>query len=243
MKELEKKFYAVNDMGWILGNIDNTGSAGIIFEKLIGMNRNDFEIPDYHNIEIKTKNLKWLDREISLFCAEPDNDLLESVRIVEKYGKLNGKSPETKSFSLHVNTTKYKKYNEKYLFKLFVDENEQKIFLKVFDQNYNLIEEKINWSFDMLEEKLYRKLKYLALIYYESKKNNEQIFFYYKKINFYKIIDFTKFIDLIKKGEITINFKIYTYNGEYRHGKMYNHGTSFTINNYSINKLFKKIEF
>lgn len=240
INELKRKFKSIKDMGWIVGNIDNTGSAGIIFERLIGKERNDFEIPDYDNIEIKTKNIKWLDRDISLFCAAPDNELLETERILEKYGKENKKMPGAKAFSISLDT-KYKIYNNKYLFKLSVDKKNEKIILKVYDKQFNLIEEKISWSFEMLKEKLLRKFKYLALIYYESRKNNGQIFFNYKEINFYQLIGFTQFIDLLEKGKIRINFKVYTYNGDYRYGKMYNHGTSFTINIESLDKLFKKM--
>lgn len=240
INELKRKFEDVKSMGWIVGNINNTGSAGIIFERLIGKERNDFEIPDYDNIEIKTKNIQWLERDISLFCAAPDNELLETERILEKYGKENKKMPGAKTFSISLDT-KYKIYNNKYLFKLFVDKRNEKITLKIYDRQFNLIEKKISWSFEMLKEKLIRKFKYLALIYYESQKNNGQIFFNYKEINFYQLIGFTQFIDLLEKGKININFKVYTYNGDYRYGKMYNHGTSFTINIESLDKLFKKI--
>lgn len=239
--ELKKRFEKIKDMEWIIGNIDNTGSAGIIFERLLGIEKNDFEVPDYDNIEIKTKNIKWLDRDISLFCAEPDNDLLESERIVEKYGKNNNKITDTKNFSICVNAVNCKTYDGKYYFKLYVDETKKQISLKIFDYNYNLIEDRISWSFDMLKQKLFRKLKYLILSYYESKKANGQIYFNYKKINFYKLNNFDIFIDLIKKGKIKINFKIYTYQGEYRHGKMYNHGTSFTIGIQNIQKLFERV--
>src|SRR5574344_1579438 len=83
--DLYDKFVEIKQKGWIKGDKKNRGSAGIIFEKLLKNSYNNFELPDYNGIEIKTKSSSR-EKYISLFSAVPDSFLFEIKRIVEQYG-------------------------------------------------------------------------------------------------------------------------------------------------------------
>ena len=74
-------------------------------------------------------------------------------------------------------------------FKLKVDRANRKTFLLIFDIHGKLIEDDVFWSFDLLEEKVSRKLHNLAL--FGVLKNNCNDGTYYK----YVILEYTKKTD------------------------------------------------
>ena len=53
------------------------------------------------------------------------------------------------------------------------------IELNVYDSNLNLIDNKTSWSFNMLKEKLERKLNKIAIIYAEKTIINGKLYFKY----------------------------------------------------------------
>ena len=57
IQTLKLKFNEIKEMGWIESPArTDCGIIGLTFEKLIGLPENQFEIPDFGNIEIKTKS-------------------------------------------------------------------------------------------------------------------------------------------------------------------------------------------
>lgn len=56
--KLKKIFDGIANKGWIMSSQKGTSGVGITFEKLIGKNKENFEIPDFEGIEIKTKITK-----------------------------------------------------------------------------------------------------------------------------------------------------------------------------------------
>ena len=71
--ELKEKLNEIKSMGWIPYEQNNYGNVGLKLEKLLKINSENFEIPDYKNeVEIKTKVSKK-ESKISLFNATPDS--------------------------------------------------------------------------------------------------------------------------------------------------------------------------
>lgn len=240
INELNNKLIKIQKMGWIENKFKGNGAIGLTFEKLIGKEIENFEIPDYEGIEIKTK-LKTSHPYIRLFSAVPDGYLFEIKRIHEQYGFMNGQN--LKVFCLSIVANKIVCIKNRYYFKLKVDKNRKKIFLKILDKFSGTIDENVSWSFELLTEKIERKLTYLAIITGEQKKCNQKKFFKYNKINFYKLKHPDIFIKLIELGYIKISFNItekYNVNGE---KKIYDHGTSFSISKHNLIKLFNQINF
>ena len=56
IEELKDLFYQVKCKGWIESDTNNLGSIGHTFEKLLNIETNELELPDFGEIEIKTKN-------------------------------------------------------------------------------------------------------------------------------------------------------------------------------------------
>lgn len=84
--ELKEKFYNVKKMGWIKSDTNNTSGIGNTFERLIGIENNELEIPDFKTIEIKTKT-QYSDAYTLLFSCTPTGPHYHEVeRLKDLYG-------------------------------------------------------------------------------------------------------------------------------------------------------------
>lgn len=240
--ELTLKFEEISKRGWIESVSKGPAGGGHTFEKLIGKEIENFEIPDYGNIEIKTKSAA-VNHYINMFSATPDGTyMFEIKRLYNKYGYPNKKNKSYKSFNISVLANEFTPLSTRYLFRLKVDIKDQKIFLCVFDIEMNLIEKTTFWSFELLKEKLYRKLKNLAVIETDYKKEKNIVYYKYKDIKFYNLKEFEHFINAIENGFIKINFKVGAYLTGIRRGQPHDHGTSFEINKNNLDKLYDDLK-
>ena len=114
------------------------------------------------------------------------------------------------------------------------------IRLEIYDLHFQLIENKISWSFDLIQQKIQQKIQNLAIIKVDVMNQNNQQFFHYYNIHFYELKDFDCFIKLIKIGVIKLTFDISVYLTGPKYGEMHNHGIGFVINEYDIEKMYKK---
>ena len=85
IQTLKNKFMKVYNRGWIRCDNPKT-NPGDFFEELLDIKSGSFEIPDFKNIEIKTRKA-FSKSYLKLFNATPDgNNLFEIKRIQKKYG-------------------------------------------------------------------------------------------------------------------------------------------------------------
>lgn len=238
---LKQKFTEISKKGYIKGICNGYSSIGRTFENELGLVENEFGIPDYNGIEIKTRRT-YSKSAITLFNATPDGDkLFEMERLKNTYGYPCKKDKRFKVLYIEAYGNKLNFAGIKYQYKIEVDRINKKIYLCVFGSNNIIIERKVSWSFRYIEEKLIIKTNYLALINAWDKKIDNIEYFKYYKINFYKLISFDKFIDLLENGTIKIVIKVDIHTGKNNYGKTYDHGCGFTIKEENLTKLFKKI--
>lgn len=239
---LKSQFSKIKEIGWLELDRTNYGNIGITFEKLVGLTRNELEIPDFGSIEIKTKSTSKYDY-ITLFSCVPTGPHYHEVeRIKDLFGYPDSKLKNSKVLNGEIFCNKLSKIGKDFYFKLNVYKEEQKITLSVYDKMKNKIEEKVYWDFDILEEKLNRKLTYLALVNVDKKVINKKTFFRYNMLNLYKIKGFNVFIYLIESGFIKVNFKLGVFRDKKRLGKIHDRGTAFLIEKKYITKLFDFME-
>lgn len=224
---------------WIESKGKGNSGVGITLESLLQKERENFEIPDYKGIELKAKCSKK-ETYIALFNAVPDSYLFEIKRILKKYGYPHSNFPQFKIFNLSIYGNRKIKLNNNY-FKLYVDWENRNITLRIYDKNLNIVDNLTSWSFDLLQEKLERKLRKLAIIHADRKFEHNTVYFKYKNIDFYKLISFERFLILIENGIVRISFRIGIYKDRKRLGEIYDHGTSFSIDEHNITRLFNKI--
>lgn len=236
MNELKEK---IETNKWIESTSKGKGNAGITLEKTVGKMTDNFELPDYKGIEIKTKYSKK-EKFITLFCATPDSYLFEIKRIQKKYGYPDINFPNYNVFNASISANKKIKIKN-YYFKLHIDEINKKIILNVYNKKQELIDNLTSWSFELIKEKLDRKLKYLCYIHADRKYELNKIYYKYNNIKFYKLISFNNLLVSIKNGNTKITFRIGVYKKGKKIGQLYDHGTTFSINEEKITELFEEI--
>ncbi len=246
--ELKKKFEIIKEKGYI-ENIyfnDKNGGAGKTFENLLGLKRNYSPTPDYKGIEIKTKlfNSKF---DITLFSIIPSYDGKLDCDIVkyfvDNFGYVKDTVSDKNILFTYCFATYLNKGNGNFYFWLNVDRNTKRIWLYVFNEKLQIKEKKFYWSFETLQKCLDKKLKYLAYINVNIKKNNDRYFYKYENIEFYSIKNFDNFLKLIENGNIFVCLNIGRYKYGKRKGNVFYHGTRFLIREEKLNRLYEKIDF
>ena len=105
--KLKSEFIKAKKSGWIEVEKGNYGVIGTTFEKIVGVTPNDFQIPDFENIELKTKSGTKF-KSISLFNCVPTGPHYHEVEIIKdrpfefnrKVKKERIESGTSKDFSL-----------------------------------------------------------------------------------------------------------------------------------------------
>lgn len=110
------------------------------------------------------------------------------------------------------------------------------------DRYYNIVDADCSWSFELLEEKINRKLKNLFLVFGERKIIDNVTYYKYLKYECYTFKDFDAFLDSLENGDIRISFKIGVIRTGSKQGKICDHGTSFDIDVSKIEKIYNKIQ-
>ena len=240
MNKLKNKFETIKKLGWIKSIRKGSTGIGATFEKLLGVNENSFEIPDFDGIEIKTKR-NYSNSFTSLFNYSPEGKYsYEIEKIKDKYGYPDKiiKKYKVLNKSFYCNT-KIRVSN--YYFILKVNMESKKIILNIIDLYGKLVENNIYWDFDEIKEKLNRKLHFLAFVNASRKIINNDEYFKYYKMDLYELKDFNTFIYLVEKGIIRITFKMSIFREGTKIGQLHNHGTSFDIKEEDLSKLFNRI--
>ena len=238
IKKLKKEFKKIAEKGYIKGIYNNSASIGRTFESELNLEMNKNSVPDYEGIELKTRRT-YSKSMITLFNAVPDgNKPLELSRLRDKYGWPYKRDKKYKALYAEVYGNIIKSAGTKYKYKLEVNRQDEKIYLCIYNKEERLIEKEVYWSFNYLKEKLFNKLKILAIIEAWPNKIDGWNYFKYYRINFYKLKKFDDFINLIENGKIKLSIRIDIYVDKENYGKMYDHGCGFSISKKDINLLF-----
>lgn len=238
IKELVNKFISIKKEGWIKSIKKGSNGVGMTFEALLGIPQNNFEIPDYNGIEIKTKR-SYSKSYTTLFNCKPEGPHCNEIeRLKNKYGYPDKILKQYKVINNSIYTNQLTKITNNYYFKLYVNKQEEKIYLYVYNKNNMILEKHVYWTFDTLKEKLYRKVNIIAFIDAKQKFIDNNEYFKYYKLTLYVLKNFETFINLIEQGIIRITFKIGVFRDGNRIGQTHNHGTGFDINKNDIKKLY-----
>jgi len=241
IRKLITEFKRIKEKGYIKGIGNNYASIGRTFENELKLSENTFCVPDYYGIEIKTRRA-YSKSAITLFNAVPDGEeLFEIERLKDTYGYPSKKDRKYKVLYIEAYGNKLNFAGIKYQYKIEVDRNLERVYLCVYDRFDRLIERKVYWSFDYLKERLTNKLQFLAIVNAWTNNIDGHNYFKYYKMDIYKLKSFDIFIDMIESGEIKTVLKIGIYLDNRRYGKTYDHGCGFAINEYSMVKLFYKL--
>jgi len=234
---LEKKFKKIKDKGWVKSVNEGKGSVGLTLEKLLGKEKDKFELPDYLGLELKTHK-RYCNFYTTLFHAAPDGtDLFEIKRLQQKYGYPDRILKYCKVFQGDVTAKEKLKIGLFYSFQLEVDYSAEKVYLCVYHGS-RLIDKETFWTFSLLEEKLTRKLSVLAFIEAEEKMVDHHAYFRYTSLRIYYLRSFHAFLSALANGYIIVTFSVGVFRNGNRQGQIHDHGTGFRIYHKNLNKLF-----
>ena len=237
IKILKKEFKKIKKKGWIRSVGEGKGSIGLTFERLLGHEKENFELPDYLGIELKTHK-KNSQSYTTLFNATPDGRyLFEIKRLQQMYGYPDRILKYCKVLQGEVNAIEQKKIGLWYSYKLEIDYCEEKVYLCIY-RNSQLIDKETFWTFDLLKEKLERKLSVLAFIDAEEKEIKGETYFRYLSLRIYQLRDFKAFLKALEKGKIIVHFTIGIFRKGVKKGQTHDHGTAFRIQKKDLKKLF-----
>lgn len=229
---LKKEFERIKKMGYVQNietDIEKT------FLKLLKEKN--------HRIKIKIKK-EISPTYITLFKASPlGREPNPTLRLSEKYGSYSNLNREVKVLNASVQANCSTLVGTKYLFKLFINYEEERIYLKITDKYFNFIEQYVYWPFSLIKSKLNHQLKYLALIKAWTKEENNTKYYKYYDLEFYQSKNFIAFLKLIENGTIRITLKINAYKDGKRKGELHDCGTRFEIQQLDYNKLLDKVSF
>lgn len=241
ISNLKKKFKFVQEKGLCKSLRNGTTGIGFTFETLIGKDEDRNPEPDFNGIEIKVK-LGYTKTPTTLFCLNPKGQDYIAKYLLDKYGYPDKKDKSLKCFRVEANSIKNKISVNRYILKLKVNYVEKRLELIILDLNLNVIDNSIYWTFEDLEERLIKKLNYLAYVKGYPYKRNNEIYYKYTNMNVYKLKDFNKFLELIEQNQIYVIFNIGIAKKGPNIGKIEDRGTAFKIYNDCIDKLFDLID-
>ena len=214
---------------------NNKNEFGLMIEKMLNIDNNELPVADYNGIELKCRKLNS-NYALTLFSCNFDGEhVLELQNVFNRFSTI--KNNESRVFTHSFFSNKYTRINNYYA-KLSIDISIG-IRLCFYDKNKAILYNKSYWSFDLINERINSKLKYIVIISYKIKYVNNIKHYDIKKIEFYKFKNLDSFIKLIDKGFIFVSTSITSTIIEGKE-KLYNHGLSFCIDYQNLDQLFIK---
>lgn len=235
---LREKFLEIKRKGYIKSIRGGSTGVGATFEALLGKNEDKLQLPDFRGIEIKTKR-GYSKSLINLFSASPLGETnFEVKRIRDKYGYPDINDKSLKRFCAKIGADELVRVGLFYRFKLKVDRKKKRVVLCVYDWNEVCIDESSYWDFDVLKEKLYRKLSVLALVKAWPNKIAGVEYFKYYKLNVYILRNFGSFLQALEDGVVKVSFRVGNHYDSMRYGDVHAHGVSFAMSEEDLDKIF-----
>lgn len=244
-KNLINYFHKIAYKRWIKGTSFNNriGNIGMTFEKEINKEPDNTFFPDFQGIEIKCTT-RFSNFPIYLFSTSLEGTTFPEInRIVEKYGYYDKVYKNKKVLYEDFNYFTTHIVDEKWIFKLEVNRNDNKLYFCVYDIYNNLMEKESFIYLTTLYDHVITKLTNLAVIKASKKIEKNDIYFRFYEITIYKLISFDKFLELIEKKIINVSIVGRLSKSGIRCGKYRNKNIEFKIKKENIDKLFKKVYY
>lgn len=235
-----KDFLRIKQMGFVKSNRSHNTGIGKTFEDLIGVKENNFQLVDYMDfLELKSQR-DYTGSMLTLFTKSPDHPANANTFLRETFGVPDGDSPKMKILHTTISGARFNTLKNRFGFKLDVDKEEQKIYIRVkkIDDD-SIVSDKIYYNFETLRQIVEQKCQNIAYISAESKIQDGQEFFKYQSAVLLTGLTFEKFIEAVKQGLILYDIRIGVYKTGKNLGKTHDHGSGFRIKKVDIEKVFK----
>lgn len=238
---LKEKFKEIKKQEFCESLRNGTTGIGYTFETLLGKKEDRSYKADFNGIEIKVK-LGYSKYPFTLFTLAPKGYDYTIKHILDVYGYPDKDIKEFKVFRANAYHNKNFIAANRYLLKLKVNYELERLQLIILDKFLNILDDSIYWDFDELKNRLFTKLKYLAFVKAYPYRINGETYYKYTNLTIYQLKSFEKFLYLIEKDLIGVCFNIGTCKTNKNYGNIEDRGTAFKLNQENINELFSIVE-
>lgn len=228
-KELKIEFERIKEMGWVESSRSGDTGIGKTFEDLLDKIEDNLALPDFGDIEIKTQR-QATSSMVTLFTKSPDFPRKVNTFLRNEYGSASSHYNGMKILHTTVKSTEFNTHTGGYDFKIDVDYDLQRLVLVVRDSaSKKIVAQNIYWTFQKIENALEKKLKFIAYVTADEKKENGKTYFKFNDIRLLTGLTLDKFLKALQDGYIMVDIRIGVYNTGKNKGKTHDHGTGFRI--------------
>jgi hypothetical protein len=218
-----------------------TGNTGIgkTLEDIMNIPENNIDAPDLHGIELKSQRA-LSSSYVTLFTKAPTKPKAVNTQLRLKYGTPDIEFSDIKVLHVSIFADRFVKHSGGYSFKLQLNDSEQKIFLLVkHNENGQIVEDSIYWTYEIIERNITTKLKHLAFVKAEVQKCENRELFNFKDCTVFTNSDFRRFLNELKCGNIMFDIRIGAYKTGQKRGKTHDHGSCFRIKRDNLKNLYE----
>lgn len=227
--ELIEQFEEIKNMGFVESHRKGDTGIGKTFEDLLGKKEDNLAIPDFKDIEIKSQR-EATSSMITLFTKSPDFPKSVNTFLREKFGNSSPEYEGRKILHTTINTAHYNTHISGNDFIIEIDYDLNRLMLKVRDHiSKQELSSNTYWTFDKIESKLKNKLKYIAYVTADEKRENGKTYFKYTDMKLITGLTLENFLKALENGDIMVDIRIGVYNTGKNKGKTHDHGTAFRI--------------
>jgi hypothetical protein len=232
----------VKSLGYIKSKRKNNTGIGKTFEDYIGITENNDAAPDYVGYEVKSHREEAASY-VTLFTKSPSYPKGANAYLKDTYGSPYEEYPDMKKIHTSMFASKYNTYENRYSFRLIIDEISRKIRIGIYSiDSHELIDDSVFYTFDVIEKAMNNKLHSLFYVGAERKYVLGEEYFHYNKAEIYTGPSLEIFIQLLKDGVIMYDIRIGSYKSGRSYGKPHDHGSGFRIKECNISKLYSNHE-
>ncbi len=227
-KILINKIKKIYKEGWIKTLRKGDTGVGYTFETKLGIKANSKKKPDFRGIEIKAFRKRSSGSLVTLFSQVPNwkGSNTDRNKILNEYGYKDTND----RFNLYCSV--YASKPNSLNWKLKVDREEKKI--KLLNNNTQVT----FWDFTKIEERIINKHNETFFVYADTKKENDNEYFYFNQILFAKKASLENFLILIEEDKVCHDFVMH----RKKSGATRDHGFLWRIKNVTIPQLFQQQE-
>jgi len=218
----------------------DTGIGHTFEEKILEKVEDNLADPDLAALEIKSQRMNSSSK-MTLFTKAPVYPLRANTYIRDNFGVDDEVYP-SKIIHTSFFGNRISHYKGEYGFKLEANDNEQKLYLRIFDRENNIIDTEIYWTYTVLSDILSQKIHNIGFVEAKTKKENGNEYFMYKKLTILMNPSIENFIENINNGTIQFDIRIGVYRSGKNQGKPHDHGSGFRISKKDFPKLFETVE-
>ncbi|MGL6178741.1 MAG: MvaI/BcnI restriction endonuclease family protein [Tannerellaceae bacterium] len=237
-----KEFNRIKQLGYIKSRRTHNTGIGKTFEDYLGVDENNDKAPDFAGFEVKSKRAET-SSYLTLFTKSPSQPPKVNTYLRDKYGEVYEDNTSLKKLHTSIFSNKYNTYRGVYGFKIINDYENKIVVIEVKNLQSEEIDRSAFWTYEELEKCLNSKLKALFFVYADSKTENGEEYFHYKKAEIYLTPSLDKLLQLIDEGKLMVDIRIGSYKSGKNKGKPHDHGTGFRIKPIDLYSLYEeKIE-